>query len=65
MLLAHMADGTRTTYGLSWTQWIFCRIMEVPPYLEGETKAERRSDEELLLDFVVHLGGTLKMQLAR
>ena len=61
MLLAHMADGTRTTYSLSWTQWlIFCRIMEVQPYLEGETKAERRSDEELLLDFVVHLGGTLK-----
>ena len=67
---AAMAKGTMESYNTAWRQWeVFEGIRGKSPLLGGQTKAEKRDEEELLL-FIIHLWnslhrahGTLKTKL--
>jgi hypothetical protein len=55
-LMAKLATGTRHGYEGAWKQWSwFCRTRGRDPFLLGETRRERKGDEELLWDVMVHL----------
>ena len=59
-LLAQLAPGSRVAYDIAWKQWVlFCKARDRDPFLWGSTWAERMNDEELLLEFLVHLIRTL------
>jgi len=71
VILDKIGRGTALGYSGAWRQWaLFCKARRRDPYLLGETRAERHADEEILLEFVVHLlvlfnrtEGTLKGKL--
>ena len=55
-VLGRLAEGTRVVYDIGWKQWSrFCNARKRDPILRGEDAAVVREDEEVLLDFVVHL----------
>ena len=59
-MAAKLADSTRQGYDTGWKHWTdFCKVLGKSPFLEGETKAELREDEDLLLLFVSYLSKTL------
>ena len=70
-LTARLAAGTRSGYEGAWKQGcLFCRARTRTPFLTGETRQERQEDEEVLLDYIVHLvkyfkgtEGTVKLKL--
>ena len=69
--MAKLSVGTRGGYSAAWRLWgLFCRARQRDPFLVGGTADVRRADEEILLDFVVHLAryfkrgeGTIKLKL--
>ena len=70
-LMAKLSTGTRAGYDTAWRQWgLFCRARGRDPFLMGGNPAQRRADEEILLDYIVHLAryfkcgeGTIKLKL--
>ena len=55
-VLGKFADSTRKAYGTGWRHWeVFMSGTGVPPFLEGETRAERLADEQWLIRLVVFL----------
>ena len=55
VILDRLSEGTRRSYGQGWRWWaLFCRRREVDP-LRRVTSENRAKEEELVLDFVVHL----------
>ena len=55
-LTAKLALGTRSGYGIAWRQWtLFCKARQRDPWMLGRSPGEKRDDEELILDFIVHL----------
>ena len=62
MIMEAVAPSTSRIYTIGWRHWVlFCRIRERSPVLQSETAdaAARRTDEEELLLFIVHLAVTL------
>ena len=56
VILDKIGRGTALGYSGAWRQWaLFCKARRRDPYFLGETRAERHADEEILLEFVVHL----------
>ncbi len=70
-LMAKLSTGTRAGYDTAWRQWgLFCRARGRDPFLMGGDPAQRRAEEEILLDYIVHLAryfkrgeGTIKLKL--
>ena len=55
-VLGRLAVGTRVPHDIGWKQWSrFCHARKRDPILCSEDPATMREDEEVLLDFVVHL----------
>ena len=55
-LHAKLSDGSRTAYGSGWRHWLlFCKARGRDPWLLGRSEREAREDEEILLEFMVHL----------
>ena len=71
LVLDRLASGTRKSYSLGWRWWaLFCRARGVHPYRKV-TAENAQAEEELFLDFVVHLAthgrkavGTVKQHLS-
>ena len=60
-VIARVAQGTHKGYQVGWRQWgWFLRARGRDPMLFGRTEEERTADEELLLDFIVHLAHFMK-----
>ena len=60
-ILAKLAAGTLKGYGTGWLHWCSWRQPQGKPvFLDGETKAEMRQDEDDLLLYVAFLGKKLK-----
>eukprot|EP00972_Heterocapsa_arctica_P094258 13899513-Heterocapsa_arctica.AAC.1 len=59
--MARLAQGTRSGYEVAWKQWAwFRRARDRDPFLLGKDSQERREDEEILLDFIVHMAHYFK-----
>ena len=71
LVMAKLAQGTRHSYSTGWHQWtLFLKARGRDPVLLGKSAGERHDDEELLLDFIVHLAlymhraaGTIQQRL--
>ena len=54
--LARLAKRTRSGYEVAWRHWTwFLKARGRDPFFLGRDSQERRADEEVLLDFIVHL----------
>ena len=61
LLLGGHAEGTGKAYTRAWKMWTdFMSIRQQNPFLVGGSKAQRREDEETLLDFVGHFALNMK-----
>ncbi|CAE8597095.1 unnamed protein product, partial [Polarella glacialis] len=59
-VLCKLAEGTRSSYISGWKHWVWFRSgTKLGPYLEGETRAEKKADESWLLWFVVFLASVM------
>ncbi|CAE8678476.1 unnamed protein product, partial [Polarella glacialis] len=59
-VLCKLAEGTRSSYVSGWKHWVWFRSgTKLGPYLEGETRAEKKADESWLLWFVVFLASVM------
>lgn len=64
LLVAKLALGMRCGCSAAGKQWtLYCRARERGPFLRGGDTRQRYLGEELLLDFAVHLAGTIRGQL--
>ena len=71
LVLDKLADGTKKTYSIGWRWWaLFCRVRNTPP-LRRVSERCLQEEEELFLEFVVHLAthsskavGTIKQYLS-
>merc|ERR1712159_195869 len=63
MLMAKLSEGTRPSYQSHWKQWaLFRGRAQKSPYLRGGGEAQRQSDEDALLDFIVFLAKLMQMR---
>ena len=55
MILDKLAESTHKSYSVGWRWWsLFCRARGVEP-LRFVNEQSRKSEEELFLDFAVHI----------
>ena len=70
-VMSKLSEGTRAGYEVGWKQWCLWRRMgKKNVYLTGESKEERKDDEDELLRFMTYLAhvmsrteGTIKQRL--
>ena len=61
LLLEALAAGTSRAYQGSWKQWcMFCETRAADPFLTGQTRAEVRRDEGLVVEFMAYLAVNLQ-----
>ncbi len=59
-VMSKLADGTRVGYDVGWRHWVeFRELQKKSPFLDGETRAERKQDEDDLLVYVAFLSKIL------
>ena len=69
--MQRLSEGTRQGYAAGWRQWVlFRQLQDKSPFLEGKTRAEKKRDEDDLMDFTIFLArimgrqdGTVKQRL--
>ena len=55
-VMSKLADSTRKAYSTGWKQWeLFMSGTTHSPFLAGETRTEKQTDEAWLIRFVVFL----------
>ena len=60
-VMSKLADGTRKGYDAGWRHWMeFRELQNKSPFLAGETRTERKQDEDDLLTYVAFLSKILK-----
>ena len=54
--MSKLADSTRKNYSTGWKHWQWFRTPSgLGPYLEGESRTEKKADEDWLLKFTLML----------
>jgi hypothetical protein len=62
-IMSKLSEGTRIGYEQGWTQWMLWRkLQDKKVFLGGETKLERKEDEDDLLRFVMYLARVMNRQ---
>ena len=60
-VMSKLSEGTRAGYEIGWKQWCLWRRLEKNgAYLLGETKDERKQDEDEILRFITFLAKVMK-----
>ena len=60
-VMGKLSEGTRISYEVGWKQWRLWRsITGEDAYLKGETRAERKADEDELLRYTTYLASVMK-----
>ena len=60
-VMSKLSEGTRAGYEVGWKQWCLWRRMgKKNVYLMGESKDERKADEDELLRFMTYLAHVMK-----
>ena len=60
-VMGKLSEGTRVSYEVGWKQWKLWRnLTGEDVYLKGETRAERKADEDELLRYMTYLARVMK-----
>ena len=60
-IMSKLSEGSRASYEVGWRQWcIWRRVQKKNVYLQGETREEKKEDEDDMLRFLTFLTRVMK-----